>query len=187
MHRSPGKSAKWWITGFYAVLGGAAAGATAGALVGALGTIIPASVRASIGVLVALALVASATFSRIPVPQIRRETEQRLLERGPNSWAFLNGTLLGFAVTSRIAFWSWYVVPLTCLATGSPASGATIWGIYGTSRMATSLILATRMRRKPETMSDIVDRLISSQGRMRMVTDRITVVLAAALFLGIGL
>jgi hypothetical protein len=57
-----------------------------------------------------------------------RETEQSLLHRGPVIWAVANGGQLGLGFTSRIGFWSWYLMPIGIFLLADPLVGALAWG-----------------------------------------------------------
>lgn len=110
------------------------AGGVAGSLLGFLGshmktTLSPLVLATSLWLLVAAAI-------GMRLPQVDRETSQSLLNRGPLVWASINGGLLGVAITSRIGFISWYLVPLSSLASQSAVLGALIWGLYGAARLS---------------------------------------------------
>lgn len=185
MHRSPGKSAPWWLTGLVTIAAAALAGAAAGAVLGVVGSLMPLDVRVSIGLVGALLLAPASVVRRIPLPQLTRETEQALLHRGPLQWATLNGALLGLGFTSRIGFWTWYFIPLACLTSGSSWVGALIWGSYGLVRMGVTVAAAVRMRRV-SAMVVVADALLGGRELARRSTNVAAVLLAAILVVRLG-
>jgi len=144
----------WRYKGAATVVSGGAFAALLGGLVGWVGGEVPTGLRAAMGTLGAIVLVAAAVFPRLPVPQRDVETERSLLSRGPIAWAAVNGGLLGIAITSRIGFWLWYVVPLASFLLGSWWAGALIYGWYGFSRLAAIVVLAALVRRSSARWAD---------------------------------
>ena len=69
------------------------------------------------------------------LPQVNRETSQVLLDRGPLHWAAVNDGLLGIAVSSRLATWLWYVLPLVVLVSGRLWVGVLVFATYGALRL----------------------------------------------------
>jgi hypothetical protein len=186
VHRSPGKSAPWWLIGLVTIAAATLAGALAGGALGAAGSTMPLDVRVSVGLLGALVLVPASVVRRIPLPQLTRETEQALLHRGPLQWAIFNGGLLGLGFTSRIGFWTWYFIPLACLTSGSSWVGALVWGSYGLLRMTVTVGAAVRMRHVP-AMVVVADALLGGREAARRTTNLLALVLAAILALRLGL
>lgn len=164
----------------------AVAGLLAGAAVGTLGTTLPEKVRVSIGVLGAMMLALGSLTTRIPLPQLNRETEQRLLHEGPLRWALINGALLGFGFTSRIGFWTWYFVPLTCFTSGSVLGGALVWGVYGLVRMLVAVVAAMWMRRRSDLMIFVADAMLGARSLARRSTNVTAFALAAILLFRLG-
>lgn len=142
-------------------------------------------VRVSIAVLGGLLLGLASVVRRIPLPQLNRETEQALLHRGPLQWAALNGALLGLGFTSRIGFWTWYLIPLACLTSGSSRAGLVIWGIYGLVRMGATVAAAAWMRLVP-AMVVVSDTLLDGRGFARRTTRVAALLLAATLVVRLG-
>lgn len=141
--------------------------------------------RVSIAVLGGLLLGLASVVRQIPMPQLNRETEQALLHRGPLQWAVLNGALLGLGFTSRIGFWTWYLIPLTCLTGGSSRAGVVIWGSYGLIRMGVTVAAAVWMRLVP-AMVVVSDALLNGRGFARRTTRVAALVLAATLTVRLG-
>jgi hypothetical protein len=168
------------------VLAGTTGGVLAGAVLGLLGAVIPGGERAAIGVVLALALVIVPLVRPKWLPQSDRETEQSLLGRGPYQWALFNGLLLGLGFTTRIGYWTWYVIPVAGLISGSPLVGALIWGSYSLCRMAFITALALRMHREPSGMGDLSRRVLALRPAARRASRPVTAVLALALTLWIG-
>lgn len=122
------------------------AGALAGGLLGWAGRLTPSPGR--VGFVCTLAA-AGALFAVVGgvagvrlLPQVDRETEQRLLHHGPLRWAMENGALLGLGFASRLGTWLWYAVPVAAFATGSPAEGAIVYAVYGGVRLLVPSVLA---------------------------------------------
>lgn len=137
----------WRYKAAATILSGTSFAALLGGLIGWVGGETPSGVRAVVGTLGAIVLVIAAMFPRLPMPQRNVETEQSLLSRGPIFWAVLNGGLLGIAITSRIGFWLWYVVPLASFLVGSWWAGALVYGWYGLWRLFVIVVLAAFVRR----------------------------------------
>lgn len=155
------KQAPWWQKTIAAVVGSTAAGALAGAGLGALGATASATARS--GLVTALAVVGVALSiggwgaGVKLLPQVDRETEQSLLHHGPLRWAAENGALLGLGFTSRLGTWLWYTVPAAALVSGSPASGALVYGLYGFARLLIpSLLAGISVRAMTIDVSEIV-------------------------------
>jgi hypothetical protein len=169
------------------VLSGTAGGALAGAVLGLLGAVIPGGDRAAIGVVLALALVVFPAVRPKWLPQLDRETEQGLLSRGPYQWALLNGLLLGLGFTTRIGYWTWYVIPVAGLISGSPLVAAVICASYSLCRMGFITALALRMHQEPTGMGELSLRVLALRPTARRISRPVTAVLAIALTLWIGL
>lgn len=169
------------------MLAAGAAGALCGAALGALGGLVEADVRLGAGALVATALLAVTFVPGLEPLQLRRETGEHLLGLHPLAWGAVNGALLGVGVTSRIAFWVFYLVPLGCFVLGSPLAGAAIWGVYGAARLGASAIAARAMRRWPAENVAVADRLLAARPRADALGRAALGVLAVAMSLQVGL
>lgn len=136
----------WWAKAGISIIAGTLAGSTTGAMLGAVGSLVDVETR-SLGVLclawfgLVVSLAEWTSGARL-LPQRDRETPQQLLDHGPIRWALENGILLGVGFGSRLGTWLWFVVPVCCLSSGSPAAGALIYGGYGLARLGTSGALA---------------------------------------------
>lgn len=161
-------------------------GGLAGATVGLLGSLLPGEARIALGTGLAMLLVVVPMVSA-RLPQVNRETKQSLLGRGPYVWALSNGALLGLGFTSRIGYWTFYLVPLCCLAVGSPPIGAIIWGAYGLTRMFLASVIACLMHRAPEKMGTWSARLLALGLTARRASRSVTVLAALGLTLWLGL
>lgn len=98
-----------------------------------------------------------------PLKLLHRDTEtpQRWMNRGAWTWAAFNGASLGIGFTTRIGFALWYVVPAASLLAGSPFAGAMIYGVYGTVRSGSALLLIAAARRTD--LETVMDRLLDSK------------------------
>jgi hypothetical protein len=141
-------------------------------------------VRAEIVFALAVTLAAMALL-RVPVLQRDVETPQGLMSAGPIVWAAGNGALLGVAVTSRIGFWAWYVLPLGLLYLARPDWGLLIGGTYGFVRLAVLVGIAFQMRSvSNDTAGRLSIRMIELRSRIRPAMAALTVV--AAVVIGVG-
>lgn len=140
------KQAPWWQKAIAAVVASTTAGALAGAGLGAFGAAASDTVRGGlVGALApfGVALVIGGWTAGVKLlPQLDRETEQRLVHHGPLRWAAENGALLGLGFTSRLGTWLWYTVPAAALASGSPREGAMVYGLYGFTRLFVPSVFA---------------------------------------------
>lgn len=170
-----GKEAPWWAKAVVSTLAAAAGGATMGATVGALGGLLDMPLRVALGV-AAGALVVVLPLLRVPLPQRNRETPQDLLYRGPYGWSLVNGVLLGSAVTNRIGFWLWYLVPAGSFVTGSAEFGAAIWGAYALTRLVVIDAVALAIVVRPAAVTQLTSRLVVARPRIQPVMTALAVV-----------
>lgn len=112
--------------------------AASGFALGLLGSAIDAAFRTSaaavlagVGAVLGSALLAGA---RLRPLQCDRETPQRWMQHGARVAAIKNGLALGNGATTRIGFWSWYLIPVSALLLGDPLLGAIVYGTYGAVR-----------------------------------------------------
>jgi hypothetical protein len=180
-----GRNARWQTKAVVSAATATAAGSLAGLLAGAIGSATPVSLRAGLGTGAGLAL-AILPLSTAALPQRNRETPQALLGGGPLFWSATNGALLGLAVSSRIGFWLWYVIPLGSFISASPITGAAIWGFYGFARLTVLGLIAMRIGRSNDSGNSITSGLIESGARVRAVMTPLAAVtgLATAFWIG---
>jgi hypothetical protein len=163
------------------MLSATAAGAAFGALLGFATSHVPLAVRALAATVLYAAVAALALANRRnTMPQRNRETEQSLLSRGPLAWAVINSAQLGLGFTSRIGFWSWYLMPLGIALAGDWRVGACVWGAYGAGRLGMAVGMAY-LSGSPEGLHTGSYALLSRRPAAALWTRRITVGLAAAL------
>lgn len=67
-------------------------------------------------------------------PQLDREAPFGWVNDNAYRWAWRTGLMLGSGVMTRVAFWSFYVVPVVAVASGQAFVGALVWGCYGAAR-----------------------------------------------------
>jgi len=146
---------------------GTLGGAGFGAVLGALGESMSSNARTVVGTAVGLILLVTAARP-FPMPQVNRETSQKILERGPIQWAAINGGLLGIAITSRIGFWLWYAVPTYAVTSGNWRSGAAAYGVYAVARMAAIVALSARIR-SPGDSQRVMERMLGLRATARTV------------------
>lgn len=138
----------WAIKGTIFALSGLLGGAIAGAAVGAFGAFVATAatgIAAVLAFFAAVAVVVAGTGNlmgrkRKP-PQFDIETSQRWLHLGAVIWAILNGGALGSAFMTRIAFWTWFLIPIAAFASQSLVYGALIWGLYGFVRCGLAMVI----------------------------------------------
>jgi hypothetical protein len=156
-----------------------------GAALGAVGSVLDVGARAAAGTAVGIILIILPLL-RVPPPQRDRETPQFLLHRGPLVWAAANGMLLGSAVTNRIGFWLWFLVPAGCLISGSPALGAALWGSYALARLLVIDTVAGRMRQPACDIGSLTNRLITGRSRILPVMTALSVAAGAVVAFVLG-
>ena len=146
-----------------------------------VGSVVPAQPRIGAATIAAWVIAAGALFSPRRLPEMNRETKQSLLHQGPLQWAALNGALLGIGFTSRIGYWVWYLIPLTCFIASSPETGAALWGTYAFTRLAIIFVLSIWMRREPMRMSEAGASLVMRRDLLRTLLRPTGAILALSL------
>jgi heme exporter protein D len=164
-------------------LGGTLGGAAAGLLFAALGVLVgddPRTAIASAAIAVAAMLgVWEAAGRRARLLQLDQETPQRWMHFGPIRWPLANGAALGFAVTSRLGFPLWYVLPILSFASGTLWFGPLLWSVYGASRTSLAwLVLRVMRQRRPDA---VLDGLVRLQPPLRRVAGALLIVDAVVL------
>jgi hypothetical protein len=129
------------------VVGAVIAGAAAGLLLGSVGLTVSSDARTSIvaalaALGVAIGVLEATATRRVPLVQRNRETRREWVFRRPVAGSFGTGFVIGAGFLTRVGFWIWYVVPLTCFAVASPVLGAVIFGCYSFIRVGTSSAFA---------------------------------------------
>lgn len=172
-----------YVKQLFYTLGGTLGGAVAGLLFAALGVLAGDGPRPAIA-LVAIAVAAllgawEASGRRARMLQLDQETPQRWMHFGPVRWALANGAALGFAVTSRLGFPLWYVLPIVSFASGTLWFGPLLWAVYGASRTSLAwLVLGVMRRRRPDA---VLDGLVRLQPPLRRAAGALVIVDAALL------
>ena len=136
----------WVPKALLALASGCLGGAGVGCVAALAGSVMPITWRAAAWVLFAIVLIPVGFVPSLRMPEIGKETSQRLLDAGPVWWPILNGGLLGVAVTTRLAFPLWYVAPLVSFMLGDWPLGLLIGALYGAARLTTIVGLAWRTR-----------------------------------------
>jgi hypothetical protein len=171
------------------VASGAAAAAIVGAALGAIGNLLDVDARAGIATLLALAALAVGTAEasgRHARPwQLDRETPQQWLHAGPIQWAARNGAALGIGATTRIGFWSWYVIPAVAVLAGEPGFGASLFATYAVARTTSAWGLIVAGRRAGD-FQRLADKLRESAPRMRRVMGAQLAAIAAVTIAVVG-
>jgi hypothetical protein len=158
------------------ILAHSIAGMVLGFAVGAGGTRLGPGTRASIAatgfVLLLVGLAIEGLMGHPVKPQFNRETPFNWVDGSPYAWAWKTGAMLGAGLATRVAFWSFYLVPLVALVSGSPIVGATVWAAYSTTRGALAIskwprisshdgVAILRARRRT---AETVDRVVLALG-----------------------
>lgn len=130
-------------------LAGTVTGAALGALLGLAGSALPGRGAAAVAIAVGVAAVglglANVGGRLERAYDVRdRETPQRWLDGGAARWAILNGSSLALGFSTRVGYWLWYAVPISCLLTGRPAAAALVYGSYGLVRSGLGLFWVSR-------------------------------------------
>ena len=157
------------------------AGSASGAAIASLALVAPVNLRVVTGMILASTVACGAFLLPTRMPQINRETEQGLLHHGPLEWAALNGALLGLGFTSRVGYWIWYLIPITCFILGAPMSGSIVWATYAFTRLGIAVSLAGWMHRQPDQISMISGWLLRLRLRARAAAGPAAGILAFAL------
>ena len=185
VHRT-GDDRAMWVKATLHALGAAVGGAILGAGVAQLGAALSPADRAAAGSLLGAAL-AVVSMLRLPVLERNTETPQSLLRLGSVGWSVANGALLGTAVTNRIGYWLWYAVPIGCFVSGEPLAGAAIWGVFVCARLATIIVVARAMIRRPDRAPLLADSLLALRSEARAVMTALAVVTGTLIVLLLGL
>ena len=165
------------------MLAGAAAGAIVAAVV-SLGGSTGQLVAGAIAMLLLPILSLDVIGIRIHLVQRNTETPKRWIDEGRYHWAFKNGAALGFGGSTRLGFWSWYLIPIAAGAAGSTPAGAMIWGGYAFVRTATSIAFG-RGRFGGVTPRFLLPRqLLNGRGFATRASDLIGVAVAAIIVVG---
>lgn len=151
-----------------------AAGAGVGALLGLLSGTVELGARALLSGLLYLALALGAGVRRAPPLQVDRETDRQHLHLGPLRWAAVNGAQLGLGFTSRIGFWSWYLLPVGILMTGDWRVGALAWGLYGAGRTVAAVAVAYASPTSERLLTNST-ALLGLRGRAAATTRAVTI------------
>lgn len=120
-----------------------------------------ATLLAAAGLLVGVVRLAGARLAPL---QCDRETPQSWLQQGLRMAVIKNGLALGNGATTRLGFWSWYVIPVSALLLGDPLAGAAVYGVYGFTRGMSAWIwiaLTVRAHRIGAEPRDIAPRILS--------------------------
>lgn len=135
-----------WLKVTSALAGGTISGLLAGGLLGFAGSGASADARSGLGTLLAIGGIfiwlANRAGRAVRPWQRDAETPLAWLSISPYAWSLLHGAALGVGATTRIGYWLWYAVPSAAYLSGSATAGATIYGMYGFSRMLTVAVAA---------------------------------------------
>jgi hypothetical protein len=138
-------------------------------------------------IVLAAAVAVFAVVSPRRLPQLNRETDQALLQRGPLVWALVNGYLLGTGLASRIGYGLFYVVLLGMVVVDSVNVAVVLGLTYGVARLGIAACLGIWMHVHPGQMADISRRLLLVRATIARFAAAATVVLSTALVLATGL
>ena len=163
----------WRLKATIYVLASTVGAAFAGAALGTIGQVIALDHRVAAGLALAVVAVAMGLFGLAKVPigvlQCGRETPQSWINLGGIAWSMRNGLALGCGVTSRVGFWSWYLIPVASLMVADPLSGLVIYASYGAVRGlgAWGYIVAGAILRRRIAFDDLIVWVLSKQDRAR--------------------
>jgi hypothetical protein len=168
-----------------AVVAGGAAGAIDAAVVSLTG---PTGLVATIAIagilLVVLAL--GATGVLIPVLQRDVETPRQWVDEGRYHWALKTGVALGFGASTRLGFWSWYLIPTAAAASGSVLAGALIWGTYALVRTCLGIGLGRGRFENVRALRILPMQLLTGYGLATHWSDLVGVIAAATLLTSVA-
>ena len=140
-------SRNWYVKAGAMLSAGLAVGMFVGGGLGALGGLSTVGTRSALGTILAGLLLLVSLLPRVPLLQHNAETSQRLLYQGPVRWALANGALLGAGFASRLGFWLWYLVPLSCFLSGRSWVGGAVYGTYSLVRLLPIITTSYAVRR----------------------------------------
>ena len=172
----------------------AVAAAVAGGVLGLLGSFVDADVRtviATLGALCAVALGGVGWFGRGPqILQCDSETPMRWVNTSPLRWGLPTGALLGIGATTRIGFWSWFLIPAAAFLLGSPVIGAMVFAAYGATRgLAGAVLFAISLieYRRGRDFNEEALWLVHRQPAARLLSAGQLVVVGATALFAVGL
>lgn len=154
---------RWSITVASLLLGSTLGGIALGLALGALGEPLFGGVSSSSRLWFAAALLATGALAEvsrdlIPLPTTRRQVNEDWLPtyRG---WLYGAGfgAQLGAGVLTIVTTWAVYVTFALCAASGSPAAGAVIGGVFGSARA--TAVLPAGLIRSPRDLIRLAERL----------------------------
>jgi hypothetical protein len=189
-----GSAGSWQARALLYTVAALSAAGLSGLVLGTLGRAIDPSTRAgaatllaAVGLFVGLVRLAGARLAPL---QCDRETPQSWLHQGLRLAAIKNGLALGNGATTRLGFWSWYLIPLSALLLGDPLAGAAIYGVYGLTRGVSAwiwIVMTVRAHRIGADPRDIPPRIlgwghVASYVSAAQLTAVATVVLVAVGF-----
>ncbi len=161
---------------------------------GALGSLLPMETRVGVASLLSLATIvlgAAEVMGQVALIQCDRETPQRWIHAGALRWAIRNGLVLGWGATTRLGFWSWYVIPIGSLLLGDPIIAALLYGCYGLLRgLAVWAWIGAGRFIGPQLglrFDDMATHVLLSRPVARSISGAYLLLLGAALAVAIGL
>lgn len=124
--------------------GAAVSGMLLGTASGVLGSLLGQSrVWVALGLATAIAV---GCVTKVKVPQLNREAPQSLLSLDGRLWGFTNGFIVGSGPATRIAFWTWYLLPAAALIQQSMYAAVLVWTVYSVMRIFFGIIQAAMIR-----------------------------------------
>lgn len=160
---------RWSQTATLYVLSSLFAATLAGAVLGFLGSRLHPSLKPLLDSVIGIsALLLGGLYlfgTRRPPPQRDRETPFAWVEGGPIGWAVRTGAALGLGITTRIGFWSWFLVPLGAILTGQVVGGASVYGTYGFTRAMGAVVVLGVARVRQKRVQEIGNWLVTRLSR----------------------
>lgn len=179
MHRNNDRA--WQSTAAAYVLASCAGGLLSGVVLGSIGAALPTAARLGLTLAlssIALLITMFALVGWTPAPLQRScETPKPWADADALGWAVRNGLTLGCGATTRVGFWSWYLVPAVALLSGDVLAGALSYGAYGIARAGAGALLFARMR----AGADDIGLWMVRQYRPALLIARIQLFAAAAI------
>ena len=179
---------RWWVTALTFAFGSLAGGLLIGSALGALGKVLlaplslpPAAMLGVLSVLCLVGIAVDAPVRRLRLPTTRRQVDPGWITLYRNQvYGFGFGFQLGLGLVTIVTTSATYLCLLAAFASGSPAVGALVGGVFGAVRGA-AILPAARVS-SPDHLMVMSEKL----SRLQPVAKRMTLCWQAAIAVGLA-